>query len=177
MSKRAFVLMEAIIVIAVLCVVLITLYAGYSSVLVGVQKKSLYDNTEYIYRTSVVRDYFENNGLTVSKAFDIYCSNILSSREGSSTIKSCYNKLRDDGYENTLFKNLEVEAVYFSLWDTTKIELSGIEATTQNYIKVLDPPIIQDTNVFRIIVMYKSMNDEGEREVYQYATLRYGSRG
>ena len=46
MNQKGFVLMETIVVIFVLCVILVMLYASYSNLLISVQNKSLYDNTE-----------------------------------------------------------------------------------------------------------------------------------
>jgi len=60
-KSKGFVLMEAIVVISVLCVILVILYGAYSKLLIDVKKKSLYDNTEYIYKTSVIRKYFEED--------------------------------------------------------------------------------------------------------------------
>jgi len=48
MKKKGFVLMETIIVISVLCVILITLFVSFSTVLIAVEKRTVYDNTEYL---------------------------------------------------------------------------------------------------------------------------------
>ena len=61
MKKNGFVLVETIVVILVLCVLLIMLYGGYMNVISAVQRKSYYDNTEYIYKTNLVKEYLETN--------------------------------------------------------------------------------------------------------------------
>lgn len=173
MKKRGFVLMETIVVITVLCVVLVVLYGAYSKVIVDVKKRSLYDNTEYIYKTNLVRNYLEER-LTESaynsSTYYIYCRNSISS-------KKCYDKTISGNYENDLFSMLKVEAIYITLWnvrDISEIDLTSFEATTQNYIKSLDPT---DEHAFRIIVMYESENNDTDRAIYEYASLRFGSRG
>ena len=57
MKNKGFVLVETIVVILVLCVLLIMLYGGYMNVISAVQRKSYYDNTEYIYKTNSIISY------------------------------------------------------------------------------------------------------------------------
>lgn len=169
--------METIIVISVLCVILVILYGSYSKLIIDATKKSLYDNTEYIYKTNMVREYLEDPahippGYNTSN-YMVYCSNFISG-------KKCYEERISGDYRNELFKLLKVEAVYITVWNTNNIsakDLTSFEATTQNYIKTLDPT---NETAFRLIVMYKSENDlyyDAESKVYQYASLRFGSRG
>lgn len=170
-KNKGFVLMETIVVISVLCVVLVVLYAAYSSLISSVHKKSLYDNTEYLYKTSVIRKELEadENVVNVYKSGEpyIYCSDLLS--KNTNSIKSCTST-------SDLFEFMKVKGVYFSSWDlkgdTSNYEV--LEATTQRYLRSLDPKHIEDA--YRIIVMFSSENSEDENE-YEYASLRFGSRG
>ena len=91
MNQKAFVLMETIVVIFVLCVILVMLYASYSNLLISVQNKSLYDNTEYIYKTQLVREYLEEKNEEYIDEVNIVCNNDDTS-----------NQCSDDLYE---FKN------------------------------------------------------------------------
>ena len=164
--------METIVVITVLCVVLVVLYAAYSKLLIDVNKKSLYDKTEYIYKTNIVRDYLEERldaNVYSSSSYYVHCSNSLS--------RKCYDENIAGNYQNDLFEFLGVEAVYITLWNVGNIsesDLIGFEATTQNYIRRMDPT---DESAFRIIVMFKSENNETDQDVFEYASLRFGSRG
>ena len=173
MKKRGFVLMETIVVITVLCVVMIVLYAAYSKLLIDVNKKSLYDKTEYIYKTNIVRDYLEerlNSEVYSSSSYYVHCRNSLSSNK-------CYDEELAGNYQSELFEFLGVEAVYITLWNVGNIsesDLTGFEATTQNYIRRMDPT---NESAFRIIVMFKSENNDTDQDVYEYASLRFGSRG
>lgn len=173
MKKNGFVLMETIIVITVLCIVLVVIYASYSKLLIDVNKKSLYDKTEYIYKTNIVREYVEDvldESKYSTSTYYVYCRNKLDDLK-------CFDDKITGNYENDLFKTLGVEAVYITLWNVNEIsdsDISGFEATTQNYIKKLDPT---DISAFRIIVMFDSENNDTEQKVYEYATLRFGSRG
>jgi len=176
-NKKGFVLMETIVVITVLCVILVVLYASYFNLLISVKKKRLYDNTEYIYKTEVVREYLEKELEPESynnSTYMVYCRNANISSD--STIKKCYDKDISNNFENELFKTLGVEAIYITWWYTPSISpdaLKSFEATTQNYIKSMDPT---DESGYRIIGMYKSENNETEIDTYEYASLRFGSR-
>lgn len=172
MKNKGFVLLEAIIVITVLCVILISLYASYSKLLVKVNKKSLYDNTEYLYKANIVRKYLEqqlDENIYSDKTIYIYCSNTLQNQN------ACYDE-SSSSEETLVFKELGVESVYISLWNTGDISVSDkmyLEATTQNYINNLDPP---NEPGYRIIVMFKCENNETEKRIFEYASLRFGSR-
>lgn len=175
MKKRGFVLMETIVVITVLCVILVMIYASYSQLLTNVKKKSNYDNTEYIFKTNLVKNYLEKT-LEPSKynesSYLIYCSKI--------TDKKCYNESIINNFENDLYQTLGVEAIYITLWDVTKInakELTSFEPTTQNYIKMMNPKVDEeDEGAYRIIVMFNNENNDTNLKIYEYATLRFGSR-
>lgn len=173
MKNRGFVLMETIVVISVLCIVMVVLYAAYSKVLIDVNKKSLYDKTEYIYKTNLVRNYLEETLPEIeysSSTHYVYCRNKMED-------KLCFDENITGNYENDLFKALKVEAIYITLWNVANIsesDLVGFEATTQHYIKKMDAT---DEDAFRIIVMFDSENNMTGTPVYEYATLRFGSRG
>lgn len=172
-SKRGFVLMETIIVISVLCIVLIVLYGAYNKMLIDVNNKSLYDNTEYIYKSTVLREYLEESidivNFMGSDYVKGYCSDQLD------YYKSCGDP-SVDGSE--LLSFMKVRGVYFILWDdnSNKIGRFGqLEPTTQKYIKTIDEEILNEP--YRImVVMYESENNYYEGE-YEYAYLRFGSRG
>ncbi len=169
-SCRAFVLLETIIVTSVLCVILIVLYSSYSRILVDIGKRGRYDNTEYIYKTELIRNYLENEPSVMNKLgtdqLIIYCSDNLSG-----------NKLCSDTtvIGNEIFTLMKVKAVYFTIWDIspTNENVLNLEPTTQNYIKNIDA--INKGSTYRLIVMYESENDELSNE-YEYASLQFGSR-
>ncbi len=169
--KKGFILLETIVVVCVLCVILVILFSAYSGLLINVHKKSLYDNTEYIYKTNTIRAYLEDN---TSLADDIIGSDIsvlCSDALASSDINQC-NDASLDGHE--LFNSLGVKGIFLTKWDTEDLDTSGLEATTQKYIKYLDDKKLGD-EVYRIIVMFSSSEDL-DNEEYQYASLRFGSR-
>lgn len=175
-KSKGFVLMEAIVVISVLCVILVILYGAYSKLLIDVKKKSLYDNTEYIYKTSVIRKYFEEDERDTLKAIleslptssnhiYIYCSESLDNK------KKCENPTLS-GHE--LFSFMNVRGIYFTEWNPEDANLETLEPTTKRYFKTFDVRNIDDA--YRIVVMYTDENEENGT-IYQYATLRIGSRG
>lgn len=164
-NKKGFVIMEAIVVITVLCVILVTLYGAYSKILIESKKQSLYDNTEYIYKTTVVRNILENDSSlgSISSPCHIYCNNIKT-------------ELGSPCSTNNIFNEMGVEAIYITKWDISisDIEDLNLEATTQKYIKSLD---VAEDDAYRIIVMYKQENNSSDKPIYEYASLRFGSRG
>lgn len=168
-DKKGFVLLETFVVMAVLCVVLIMLYAAYSKILIDVKSRSLFDNTEYLFKTTLIRKYLESElDESLYNSVDLY--NYCSNR----TAKSCYTSLGDT-FEENLFRSLKVEAIYITVWDSiSTTSLHRLEATTQNYIKSLD---VRHEEAFRLVVMYESENNDTDLKVYEYASLRFGSRG
>lgn len=171
--KKGFVLVETIAVITVLCIILVLLYASYSNLIKSVEEKSLYDNTEYIYKTAIVRDYIlehKDGPLSLTDSI-IYCRNNSSNE--------CYNETCATDNCN-FFRFLKVQAVYITPWETSGITgaISHIEATTQKYIRYIDAKNMPTYNN-RIIVMYIDENNDkpikdGKRieESYQYASLK-----
>ena len=169
-----FVLMETIVVISVLCVVLLVLYGAYSKMLLDVSSRSLHDNTEYIYKSEVLRDYLEDKIDIVdfmgTNFVSAYCSDQLSQ------FTSCTKETSLDG--NDLFEFMGVKGIYFILWDKntyTTGRYAELEPTTQQYINTIDAAI--PSEAYRMmVVMYASENNYVEDE-YEYAYLRFGSRG
>lgn len=107
--KKGFVLMETIVVISVLCVILVILYASYNKVLTSVSHQSLYNNTEYIYKSNVVRQYLESKiNITEfmgSNYLKVYCSDNL----------ELYNNCTDGVIDGSdIFKFLKVKSIYFT---------------------------------------------------------------
>ena len=156
-NNKAFVLLETIVVITVLGTILIMLYSSFSTLTINVHKKDLFDNTEYIYKTEVIREYLENIPEVVntlgSKYVNIYCSEFIGDIKCNDT----------DLDGNKLFNFLKVKAIYFTIWniDPLNNEVLVLEPTTQNYIKSLNA---EDKGVaYRIIVMFQSENDEDRK--------------
>lgn len=165
MNKKGFVLMETIIVVAVLGVILVTLYASFSTIVIGVRKTNYYDNTEYIYKTNIIKGYL--------KADPSY-ANIY---EPQQVHVVCSEEVGTVRCDKDYMQDLQVQAIYivdydpFDITTTTNMDSSGfssLEATTQKYIKYLDPPDSSGTS--RIIVMFK---DEDDTTKYQYASLKW----
>ena len=62
MNKKAFVLMETIVVIVVISIALLTIFASYSKILTKVKTENKYDTSEYIYMTNYIKKYLEDEG-------------------------------------------------------------------------------------------------------------------
>lgn len=165
MNKKGFILVETIVVILVLCVLLIMLYGGYMNVISAVQRKSYYDNAEYIYKTSLIRDKIIADNFKEYEHYSVYtyC-------QGSADCES-----KSDSYFKSLVTNMHVNSIYIIDWNVDDIpsaDLSQLEATTQNYIKKIDYSYRDD---FRIIVMFEDENSLSKApKIYQYASLEIG---
>ena len=178
--RRGFVLLETIVVISVLCIILITLYTGYNNTTNTVKTQLSYDNTEYIYKTYILKSYLEDKIINeVSYACSncetvyIFCNDKTTSCSSIPTINADYTFLQ------SLITTMQVKAIYITKWDTSsftnKAEIMNIfEATTQRYIKTLNP-IKKDANAYRIIVMFGDENNSSST-IFQYASLGFESR-
>ena len=62
MNKKAFVLMETIVVIVVISVALLTIFASYNKILSKVKTENKYDTSEYIYMTNYIKKFFKRSG-------------------------------------------------------------------------------------------------------------------
>ena len=134
MNKKGFVLIETIVVILVLCVLLIMLYGGYMNVITSVQKKSHYDNTEYIYKTTLVKDYL----LEINT--NIETETIITICQGKDR---CLERFTDN-YMKELINQMHINSIYITNWNPASIgknNFSSLEATTQNYLNKLDATI------------------------------------
>ncbi len=171
-DNRGFVLMETIVVVTVLCVILLVLFGAYSKILIDVNSKSLHDNTEYIYKSRIIREFLEEKvdieNFMGSDYVTAYCSDLLPQ------FTSCKD-VNLDG--NDLFAFMKVKGIYFALWDKSVLQTGHfniLEPTTQKYLQSVDAEM--DVDAYRImVVMYESENNYSENE-YEYAYLRFGSR-
>lgn len=157
--KKGFVLMETIIVVSVLCIAMVLLYGAYSNIKSITMARSLYDNTEYIYKTAVVRDYLKEGDLSLDD-YDRLCQDGINGNGCSSDevleflrVKAIY--IMDWNFDNSLYKNVESE----------------YNATTIKYLDHIDAD--SHPNWKRIVVMYYDVRDDTNLEKYQYASLRY----
>lgn len=165
MKQKGFVLIETIVVILVLCVLLIMLYGGYMNVITSVQKKSHYDNTEYIYKTTLVKDYLLETNTNIET------ETVITICKGQ---ENCLNNFTDN-YMQELIKQMHINSIYITNWNPARIgknNFDNLEATTQNYLNKLDAI---DADAYRLIVMYENENSLGKTPtVYEYASIKIG---
>ena len=60
MNKKAFVLMETIVVIVVISIALLTIFKSYNKILAKVKTENKYDTSEYIYMTNYIKNYLKD---------------------------------------------------------------------------------------------------------------------
>lgn len=164
LNNKAYVLVETIVVISVLCVILIALYGAYSSMIINIEKRNLYDNTDYLYRTKFVRDYIENEDSVNFINDKIYCQD---------DDNPCYTNTCTTEKCN-LFRFLNVKGIYIFGWDEKVKYVAGVNASTLRYINSIDATS-EDHGTKRLVVMYEEV-ENGVRK-NEYASLKIKLKG
>ena len=177
--KKGFLLLETIVVVSVLCIILISLYVGYNNTTNAIKREISYDNTEYIYKTYILKTYLEDKIINKSRYACTNCESIYIFCSDKTTRCSFIEETNEDYiYLKSMINMMKVQAIYITKWDTTiftnNVELMSVfEITTQRYIRSLNP-IKKDGDYYRIIVMFEDENENNT--IYQYASLSFESR-
>lgn len=114
MNKKAFVLMETIVVIVVISVALLTIFASYNKILSKVKTENKYDTSEYIYMTKYVRDYLKDtsNGFNVTPT-DLFPCTLKEDKtiacDALSEVKNYYNEIKNN---DSTINSFNVKGVY-----------------------------------------------------------------
>ena len=146
MNKKAFVLMETIVVILVISIALLTIFASYSKILTKLKTENKYDTSEYIYMTKYIRDYLKNNDC----AKDIYemgtDADSSTSNSRNKTLKNFYNEHNSSC--NFSSNQFNIKGIYLlkylnevdgtNEFDTSNKDLFRFNANMIDYIKKLD---------------------------------------
>lgn len=159
--KKGFVLMEAIVVIVVISVALLTLFASYNKILGKLKEENKFDLSEYLYKTYYIKNYLNKYGCV---------SDVYSLGDGSGNLKD-YNSSTCEGILiNNFFSSFNVKKIYIlkNINGTdTEENLKNFDAYMIDYIKQLDV----DDNASLIIVEYsKTVRDSNYNPVKLYGT-------
>jgi len=155
MNKKAFVLMETIVVIVVVSIALLTIFKSYNKILTKVKSENKYDTSEYIYMTKYVKEYLKGESC-VDEIFDM--------ETGSNTPKDYYSNCSFDPDKNNF--NIKKIHVITNINKYSTENLKKFDAYMIDYIKKLDVNSMDSI----IIVEYKKVakNDKG-KDVYTTA--------
>ncbi|HOP65659.1 MAG TPA: glycine-rich protein [Bacilli bacterium] len=156
-KKRGFALIEAIFMIVFLSVALLLVYKAFSVSFQDERKRSKYDNTEEIYETYFIKQYFEEIDIldylaTVSMPdgyLELTCSTITSDNS-----EYCEFLTSTD--------NFDVNKIYVTKYDMADIDDTDLDPTTIDYFNTLSST---DNTAYRLVVWFN--NDE-------YASLKIG---
>lgn len=149
-KKKGFVLMEAIVVIVVISVALITLFTSYNKILSKVNEENKYDLSEYLYKTYYIREYLRTNITGEDKIFDIGNANNSDNLINYST--ELYNGIS----VLTTFSSYEIKNIYILTnlnGEKTNENLRYFDAYMIDYIRQLD---VDDKDTL-IIVEYSKL--------------------
>jgi len=180
-NNKGFVMLETIIVLSVLCIILISLYGGYVSLIKNAKSTMYYDNTEYLYKTYILGKYLQKN---VIGEGSYACANCTQPYTYCKTKSHPCESIEAPYYIESLIKSMRVKAIYITKWDTSYLneqpELMNLfEASVQRYIKQLNP-VKKEDGKHRIIIMYEDeirckSNAYGACETHQFASVEFNS--
>jgi len=156
MNKKAFVLMETIVVIVVISIALLTIFKSYNKILSKVKSENKYDTSEYIYMTKYIKDYLvsENNNSNTVSIFDMSSS---SPDIPTNHFASYYNFT----VNNHPFK---IKKIYIlnNINNTKDENLKKFDAYMIDYIKKLD---VGDKDKIIIVEYYKNAKDDKGNDI------------
>lgn len=157
-NKNGFVLMEAIVVIVVITVSLITLFASYNKILTKVKKENKYDTSEYLYKTYYIREYLRTCGIANSGVYSLGGEK----SNGSSDNLINYSGVTCNYDEvGSTFKNFGVKRIYLLTdinGDNTVKKLKNFDAYMIDYIRKLDV----DDAATLIVVEYNKISRDSK---------------
>ena len=164
MNKKAFVLMETIVVIVVISVALLTIFASYNKILSKVKTENKYDTSEYIYMTNYVKNFFKKSGCVINSN-DITDNEVIEHYSNN----SCYiNNVPGIG-------ELNIKKIYvlknINGGDDTKFK--KFDAYMIDYIRKLD---VGDNDSLIIVEYGRNTLDDKGNEIYT-SNCPYGYPG
>lgn len=151
MNKKAFVLMETIVVIVVISVALLTVFASYNKILSKVKTENKYDTSEYIYMTNYVKKYLESKSC-------VSADEIFNMETSSTTPTNFYNGSGCDFNGNNIYDIKKIHIIN-NINKTDDNRLKKFDAYMIDYIRKLD---VGDNDTI-IIVEYgrNTLDDKG----------------
>ena len=157
-QKKGYVLLETLVVVGILTIVLVGMYSSFINMYSKFREQRNYDNTEYLYKTKVLREQLNLTPDFNSQKIITICNNLDEN-------KICEN----DSEYGSVFKELDVQYAFFAHKNITTgdvYNLSNVPVTIKRYIRDLDTKA-SDEDVI-LIVAYKSENPG-----YEIASINY----
>lgn len=156
-KKRGFVLIESIFMIVFISVALLLVYKAFSISFQDESKRVSYDNTNSIYETYYLKQYFEETGI-----LDYLAENSLT--DGYLEIDCDTLASNNTEYCDFLVSadNFDINKMYITKEDMDGIDYANLEPTTIDYFKTLSNV---DSSSYRFIVWFNNGD---------YASLKLG---
>lgn len=165
-KKKGFVFIETLVVIVVLLTSLLYLYSSFISLSNNEQKRLLYDDVAYLYRTYYVKKYFSSQRIDriisrLSKEDRTDNANfILSFGCGSAEVFDNYRK--EGAFCENLTSRLHISNIYLTYYDVSSLKdcttesglcstLTRISTDLASYLRTLDG---KGVSGYRMIVEY-----------------------
>ena len=157
-QKKGYVLLETLVVIGILSIVLVGMYSSFINLYTVFRERKTYDNTEYLYKTKVLREQLTIDSDIGSSKIVTICNN-----------KDAANKCENHAEYASVFKEMGVQYAFLAVANITTGDVNGltnIPVTVKRYIRDLDTDA-EETDVI-LIVAYKNSNPG-----YEIASINY----
>ena len=159
MNKKAFVLMETIVVIVVISIALLTIFKSYNKILSKVKSENKYDTSEYIYMTKYIKDYLKKCNIPNTDIEEIASDTVIEYYNDYTNTTTCTTKLSIQAG----IINFNIKKIYIlkNINDGTDEKFKKFDAYMIDYLKKLD---VGDKDEI-IVVEYEriALDDKGNK--------------
>lgn len=155
MNKKAFVLMETIVVIVVISIALLTIFRSYNKILSKVKSENKYDTSEYIYMTKYIKDYLKDQ--INASLCSVTVEDITNSATDRYNIDLC-------GIKSVGVDNFNVKKIYIlkNINGGDDSKFKKFDAYMIDYLRKLD---VADKDVMIIVEYYKNAKDDKGNDI------------
>ena len=174
MNKKAFVLMETIVVIVVISVALLTIFTSYNKILSKVKTENKYDTSEYIYMTNYVKKFIKNSNClnSIEDEKEIYQMGKDVSNSRNKELYNYFDKCNPDNKFN-------IKKIYLLQYlneideDESDLDLYKFDAYMIDYLRKLD---VGDNDTIIVVEYDRVALDDKGNEIYT-SNCPYGNPG
>lgn len=148
LNKKGFIFVETITAVTILVVIMIMIYGSFVMIVNNEKTKEKYDQTPYLYTTSIFRDYLETNNInsfiysledSENSLFKLECSDntLFNNKTTCNNIYNIYNINKAYIVNNTLSNVIETD-----------------DLKLKEYLKYKD----KDTDLYRLVIKFNDGN-------------------
>ena len=157
-QKKGYILLETLVVVGVLSIVLVGMYSSFINMYSIFKERRTYDNTEFLYKTKVLREQLTMTADLGSSKIVTICNN-----------NDASNKCENNSEYGSIFEEFGIQYAFFAVANITSGDVNGmtnIPVTVKRYIRDLDTDA--DSNDVILIVGYQT-----DEIGYEVASINY----